>query len=380
MILLLLLACSSSPPTAAVDSGGSTPVIVDTGETDADTDTDTDSDADTDTDTDSDADTDSDTDTDTEPVECFADIASPVDYLSSGAVLNSTCTGTDHQTISGVERVVFVGDSVTAGAPIPTDWSSWDLTDASEWYRNLLALELASRWGLEEPDWFWQNVDLTSGESWSKESGDFANCAKWGARTDDLAKDNTQLADCLPEEGRSKHNLVIMTIGGNDLYSLLDDIKAGTADEATMRAEWISAIEDLETAVHWLKDDPSQFPGGVDVIVADLFDVTDETSAADIADCEGAQAIGLSDPLIDPLTAELAIQWQEALLNLAVETGIDVVFMGENFCGHGYNWDDGAGRCYRDGDPNIYFDASCEHPSSYGHAAIAKMVLGVIDE
>lgn len=314
------------------------------------------------------------------PAPCFEDIASPVDYTSSGAVLNSTCTGTNHQDISGIQRVVFVGDSVTAGAPIPTDWSSWELTDASEWYRNVLADEFVARWGLEAPDWFWENVDLTSGESYTKESGDFANCSKWGARTDDLAKDNSQLADCIPEDKRDVHNLVLMTIGGNDLYNLLDHLKSGDADEATMRAEWDAALVDLSDAIHGLTDDPSAYPGGLSIIVADIFDVTDATAAADIADCEGAQAIGLSDPLVDPFTAELAIQWQESLLALSVETGIDVAFMGETFCGHGYNWDDTTGRCYRGGDPNIYFDASCEHPTKYGHAAIASTMLGVIDE
>ena len=93
-----------------------------------------------------------------------------------------------------------------------------------------------------------------------------------------------------------------------------------------------------------------------------------------------AQAIGLDGPLLDPLTAELALEWQQSLLQLAVDTDVDVAFMGENFCGHGYNWDDTTGRCYRDGDPNIYLDASCEHPTSYGHAAIANLMLGVIDE
>jgi len=331
---------------------------------------------------DSPADSDShgDSDTAVEEAACFADILSPVDYTSSGATLNATCTGTNHQDIAGIERVVFVGDSVTAGAPIPVDWSSWELTDASEWYRNVLADEFVARWGLDAPDWFWENVDLTSGESWSQFSGDFANCSKWGARADDLHSDNTQLDDCLPEESRSQHNLVILTVGGNDLYNLLDHVSTQDVDEATMRAEWDSALADLSDAMHWLKDDPSRFPGGIDVIVADIFDVTDATSAADIADCEGAQAIGLSDALVDPLTAELAIQWQEAVIQVAVETDIDVAFMGEAFCGHGYNWDDTTGRCYRGGDSDVYFDASCEHPTHFGHTAIANTMLGVIDE
>ncbi len=318
-------------------------------------------------------------DTDAPPPPCFADIQSPVDYASSGAILNATCTGTDHQQITGVQRVVFAGDSVTAGAPIPTDWSNWEITSADEWYRNLLADEFVARWGLEAPGWLWENVDLTSGESYEPLSGDFANCSKWGARTDDLAEDNTQLADCLPAEYRDQRTLLIMTVGGNDLFNLLDHIKNQDVDEATMRAEWQAGIDALSAAIHGLTDDPAQFPGGLDIIVANIFDVTDPAAAADIADCEGAQLIGLSAPLLDPLTAELAIQWQESLLALSAETGIDVAFMGETFCGHGYNRDDTTGRCYRGADPALYFDASCEHPSSDGHAAIAEMMLGVID-
>lgn len=384
-MLALLLACAETPldsdPAATKDTGAAPDSPVDSPPQETDSPV-----AETDSppvDTAPPEDTDTGPPIDTElppPAPCFEDIASPVDYLSAGAVLNSTCTGTNHQDISGIERVVFVGDSVTAGAPIPVDWTSWELTDASEWYRNVLADEFVSRWGLEAPDWFWENVDLTSGESYTKESGDFANCSKWGARTDDLAKDNSQLGDCIPADKRDVHNLVLMTIGGNDLYNMLDHLKTGDADEATIRSEWDAALVDLSDAIHSLTDDPSQYPGGLSVIVADIFDVTDATAAADIADCEGAQAIGLSEPLVDPLTAELAIQWQEAVIALSVETGIDVAFMGEAFCGHGYNWDDTTGRCYRGGDSDIYFDASCEHPTKYGHAAIAATMLGVIDE
>ncbi len=319
------------------------------------------------------------TDTGTAPLPCFADIQSPVDYAISGAVLNATCTGTNHQDIAGIERVVFVGDSITAGAPLPADWTTLDLAEPEEWYRNRLALELAARWGLEAPDWFWQNVDLTSGESLSKLSGDFANCSKWGARTDDLHKDNDQLADCIPEDARDQHNLVIMTIGGNDLYSLLNDVK-DAVDQETIRAEWQEGIDDLSDAVHWLTDDPATFPGGIDVIVANIFDVTDADGAADIADCEGAQMLGLDDPLKQPFTQELVLHWQQSLLALSAETGIDVALMGENFCGHGYNWDDTTGRCYRGGDATLYLDATCEHPSPDGHAAIEALMLGVIDE
>ncbi len=318
-------------------------------------------------------------DTEPAPLACFEDIQSPVDYASSGAVPNSTCTGTNHQDISGIERVVFVGDSITAGAPLPDDWTSWDFTEPDEWYRNRLAAELVSRWGLEAPSWEWQNLDLLSGESLEKLSGDFANCSKWGARTDDLHKDNTQLEDCIPESERDKHNLVLMTIGGNDLYSLLDDVK-NAVDQEEIRADWQEGIDDLRNAMLWLTEDPARFPGGLSIVVANIFDITDTTGAADIADCEGAQLLELDGALLQPFTHELVLHWQESLLDLSVETGIDVVFLGENFCGRGYNWDDETGRCYRGGDPTNYLDATCEHPSPDGHAAIEALMLGVIDE
>jgi len=379
LTLLLLIQGCSEPSVQPRDTGttgtpGSTALDTDTGEGP----TDTDSGATGDTGNSGTTDT-APTDTAPPPLACFEDLQSPVDYAISGAVLNSTCTGTNHQDISGIERVVFVGDSITAGAPLPEDWTSLDLAETEEWYRNRLATELASRWGLEAPDWFWQNVDLTSGESLSKLSGDFANCSKWGARTDDLHKDNDQLADCIPEDTRDQHNLVIMTIGGNDLYSLLTDVK-DVVDQETIRAEWQEGIDDLAAAVHWLVDDPATFPGGMDVIVANIFDITDSDGAADIADCEGAQLLGLDDALKQPFTQELVLHWQQSLLQLSVETGIDVAFMGENFCGHGYNWDDVGGRCYRDGDTRLFLDATCEHPSPDGHAAIEGLMLGVIDE
>ncbi|MCP4810356.1 MAG: hypothetical protein GY884_33885, partial [Proteobacteria bacterium] len=157
------------------------------------------------------------------------------------------------------------------------------------------------------------------------------------------------------------------------------DLKNGV-DEQSIRDEWQEALDDLASAMHWLVDDPETFPGGVSVVLANIFDVTDETGAADIADCEGAELIGLSDTLLDPLTAELALHWQQSVLELSVETGIDVVFLGEAFCGRGYNYDDATGRCYRGGEVDNYLDASCEHPSKYGHAAIAELVLGVLDE
>ena len=59
-----------------------------------------------------------------------------------------------------------------------------------------------------------------NGTSLVQNSGAFWSCAKWGARTDDLMQDNSQVLDCFPLEERTKKTLVIMTMGGNDIASL----------------------------------------------------------------------------------------------------------------------------------------------------------------
>ena len=303
--------------------------------------------------------------------DCFAGIGSPLDYAQYNPVMNSKCMGTNYQNIQGIQRVVFVGDSVTVGTP-PT------CTDA--WYRNLLAEELANRYGLQKPGWDWENVNLVDGTTYVQQSGDFMSCAKWGARTDDLILDpHKQLLTCLPEEDRHLTTLVVMTSGGNDLFSMLQDVQEGV-DEATIRASWDQGMGDLQDAVHYIKDDPTMFPGGIYFVFANIFDLSDADGAEDMARCEGAALIGIDVAIRQPLVWELVGWWQEQTLALAIETGSDMIFMGEAFCGHGSNYDSTTGRCYRAADAAVWYDFTCEHPNDLGHAAIAELVMSVVEE
>jgi lysophospholipase L1-like esterase len=371
VLTALLLSCSTTntPTAAGADLGG-------------DEDTDSGRPADTASDTGADPAEDSapadsadtaDTAVDTGPVtaaECFANLDPVIDYAAFDPVMGSHCKGTNYQAIEGVERVVFVGDSVTVGTPP---------TSTADWYRNVVAADLAARWGLEAPASDWQDVDVIDGVTKVMESGDFASCAKWGARTDDIILDpHLQVQTCIPEDKRSLRTLVVMTVGGNDLMSMLQDLRDGV-DEATLEAQWDLGISDLRDAVHYMKDDASMFPGGLFLVFANIFDVTDVAAANDIAECDGAVLIGLDDPLRHPLVAELGRRWNEEALALAMETESDMIFLGETFCGRGYNADDADGRCYRGGSAN-YYDLTCAHPSADGHAAIADLFLATVLE
>ena len=66
-------------------------------------------------------------------------------------------------------------------------------------------------------------------------------------------------------------------------------------------------------------------------------------------------------------------------MKIAAETGTDMIFMLESFCGHGFNHNNPANECYKPGNER-WFDDTCIHPNPTGHHAIADMFMKVVDE
>ena len=296
------------------------------------------------------------------------------DYDQYSPVMGSHCMGTNHQDIQNVQRVVFVGDSVTVGTPP---------TMTTDYYRVKLANRLASQFGLNRSEGLaggflfegWSTVDVLNGTSINRNAGDFAHCGKWGARTDDLMRDNDQVIDCIPESERNKTTLVIMTIGGNDIFNLTEDASEDATEEA-LRESAEGFVQLLEDTVRWLKE-PGRFPNGVYVVFANMYEYTDATR--DLNSCPGAALAGF-DGMGRDILEELIIWANEQYLRIAVETGTDMIFMLEAFCGHGFARDDADGICYRGAGSAAYFDDTCIHPTPAGHQAIADMFLATVNE
>jgi lysophospholipase L1-like esterase len=290
------------------------------------------------------------------------------DYASVAATVNSSCTGTDHQNIEGVQRVVFLGDSVTVGTPPNT---------VERFYRNQVAAWAVSRWGLQEPDYLWGWYDVIAGTGYQMESGDFAVCAKFGGRTDDLMEDNNQIIDCIPEDKAGLTTLVVMTVGGNDLFALADDYYEGVP-EADLIASTEKEMQNLRDAVTWITTDKTRFPGKMYVVFANMYEFTD--GFGEVEACPGADLVGYHYDLSNAQIAERLAWMQGEMLSIAVDTETDMIFLGEAFCGHGYNADDASGRCYRGADSPLWFDESCFHPNNDGHDAIAGLFQSTIEE
>jgi lysophospholipase L1-like esterase len=292
-----------------------------------------------------------------------------IDYAQFDPVIGSHCKGTNHQEITDIERVVFLGDSITVGTPP---------TGGEDHYRAELADVLVDRFGLTPPDFLWKQYHPVDGVSIVKDSGDFSSCSKWGARTDDFIASNDQILDCFPEDLWDKRTLVVITMGGNDLAAIAKDGANGKPiDEVMADAE--SFIQLMREAVQWFVDDPNKFPNGVFVVFANIYEFTDGTG--DLMSCPAAGLGGFDKPWEDPEQLKQLVLWiNEQYLSIAVETQTDMIFMLENFCGHGFNADDPMAPCYRGPGSENLFDLTCIHPNPAGHDVIAELFTAVVDE
>jgi len=265
------------------------------------------------------------------------------DYEPLGITPGHHCSGTNHQDISGVEKVVFLGDSITAGTPP---------TPAGEIYRAVLTESLKARFG----------DDL-----------EVADCSEFGARTDDYLRD--QIPRCFPGV-EPKRTLVITTMGGNDTFAAASDVLdgGGTGDALDTLNE---AIGHQRDAMRWFRDnEDALFPAGVFIIAGNVYEFTDATG--DMSSCPLAETFGFGGVI--PELRDAYIYLNEAFVEIAVETRTDSIWMLESFCGHGFFAGDPTNECYRGPTAEVWFDATCIHPNPAGHAAVAQMFLDVVAE
>ncbi len=324
---------------------------------------------------------------------CFAEIWDPAtgavgpDYDQFPVTAAEHCWGTNHQDIQSVDHVVFLGDSVTVGTPnlqhvLPTD--------NNHFWRNELATFLRDHFGLEDGGFIdfglWKTWDALSNKAGKLEAGDFKSCAKWGARTDDLLAGGGQIHECFPTGGSPQRTLVVFTMGGNDISKITQIGGEASPEEvaAGYPAAWAladSTVAYLREALFWLKD-PARFPKGSFVIFANPFEFTDGTG--DVDACPAAGLAGYKDWAQPEVLEAIVVHVLEGFMQAAVDTGTDMVWMLEHFCGHGFVATgpdaDPNNRCYRGPDAALYFDDTCIHPSDAGHHAIFEMFRDTVLE
>jgi hypothetical protein len=284
---------------------------------------------------------------------CFPDVSDAAESFPSydrfSPIVGRHCAGTHHQNITGVQKLVFLGDSITAGTwPTPED----------QFYRNQLAAKVRDRFGAVE----------------------VMDCSEYGARTDDFLEHNQrQITECFDSlvDGtgvEDSRTLVVWTMGGNDLLSLGDRAAAGAERDELLDA-LDTIVEYQRSAIDFFQEqEASLFPNGIDVVFTNNYEFTD--GSGDFGSCPTAEILGLDFEVSSWALGYLTIN--EAYLKMAVETQTDMVFMMEHFCGHGFRADDPDGGCYKGPETPLYFDGTCIHPSPEGHDKLAELFDQVI--
>jgi len=288
------------------------------------------------------------------------------DYAATGAKMGEHCLGTDHQDVDGVERVVFLGDSMTVGTPP---------TQPKHFFRAQLAETLATLWGLPAPKASWRIPNPLTGQATKIEDGAFASCARWSARAADVVDE--QLDQCFSGADFDKRTLVVMTVGGNDMQDVTQLALDGEPPEV-VAARAAKMTADQRAILDWLNT-PGRFPAGVFVVAANVYEFTDRTGG--FSGCDVSSLVGFDEPLPAPdEVLGLLDEANVALVTHAATTGADVVMAMEAFCGHGFAREDDAAPCYRGAGVDRWFDLTCIHPNRAGHDVLATMFASVITE
>jgi lysophospholipase L1-like esterase len=246
-----------------------------------------------------------------------------------------------HRLPDSPDTVIFLGDSITAGAGSPGDdedyvrllvnntntWPDWDGKD------------LATRYpGIEV-------VDVSKSGSWT---GTVLN--------DQLARLEELVT--LPFEGEV---LVVITVGGNDLQSVL--LNPSIVEERLEKT-----VDNWRKIAEYFLDE-QRFPDGSTVLMANVYEPTDTVGQA--GDC----FYGFNISSLLPSLHDANLQ----LRGLAEELGFSVLDMRGTFLGHGFNYNDPNTPYYVEDDPSLWLANDCIHPNPRGHHEIRTMFWRAID-
>jgi lysophospholipase L1-like esterase len=239
-------------------------------------------------------------------------------------------------------RVVFLGDSITAGYGIDVDANA---------YANLLVHNHDSSWPESAGD------DLTTryGEL------EVVDVSVSGAETPDLLE--RQIPDLIEAIGPSAPGptLIYVTIGGNDLVYALTE-PGGLATIA----------DDVEANLRAMAEqllDPGLFPDGALLHVTNVYEPTDGEGQAD--ECFFGLDLAGVEPVLDDTNARS--------LALAQELGFAWVDLRGHFRGHGFNHDLASNDWHDPDDPTLWLQDDCIHPNRRGHHELRRLFLAATD-
>lgn len=243
----------------------------------------------------------------------------------------------DHFTTDMPARVIFIGDSITAGngaSKNKLDYVHLLQENADETWPVFADADFAGAWG-GVPEVIDESVP--------------------GATTASLAYG--QLEDVAEAVGDtvSGHTAVVVTIAGNDVQALLfspNDLPEALVD--------IDA--NLEVMYEFFGD-TARFPDGASIYLANVYEPSDGVGQAD--ECFFGLDLTSALATLDAVNAATRAQ--------AEAKGGAWLDMHGHFLGHGYYAGDSENPYHQADDPSLWFDEDCIHPNDRGHHEIRRL-------
>ena len=239
------------------------------------------------------------------------------------------------------KRVIFLGDSITAGAGASNDdedYASLLVNNTNAW-PEWNGIDLSTRFPEIEV------VDVSEGGAWT---GTLLN------RQLEYLEERLEL----PIEGET---LVVITVGGNDLQSVLLDPSG--VDERLEKT-----VDNWRQIAEYFLDE-QRFPDGSTLLMANVYEPTDAVGQVD--DC----FYGLNISILLPSLHSANTQLRE----LAESLGFSALDMRGTFLGHGFNHSDPSSPHYYEEDPTLWLANGCTHPNPRGHHEIRALFWRAID-
>lgn len=239
---------------------------------------------------------------------------------------------------AAVDRIVFLGDSITAG---------YGIDNRANRYTSLLEQNNDTRWAEFIGD------DLTARYG----PVEVVDVSRSGAQTPDLTE--RQIPDLEAQGPFPGPTAVFITIGGNDLVNGLTAPGGPSSVPPRVEANIRAAVDELKAL----------FPDGASILITNIYEPTDGEGQTN--ECFFGLRVDAAEPALDDANGRT--------LALAQEQGFAWVDLRAHFKGHGFNHGRETIDAYDAADPTLWLQDDCIHPTARGHHEIRRLFLAALD-
>ena len=290
------------------------------------------------------------------------------EMTDGGALVDCGGTTTMHhhsyvpcgQKPTAATRLIVLGDSISAGYGATDGTGNECSNQCASSYVGLLMANDAALWPLESATTltalFGSGLQLVS-------------VAHPGDTTRNTA--TNQLTDLSSNLGASVsgHSIVVITIGGNDMFALSMQMSSSAVDTTIN-----NIISNLRTTIAYLQD-PVRFPDGTSIYLANVYDPSDSTGVLPYACLFAGVSGAITNPALETGVGELATRYTQ----LGQELGFAVIDDLGHIHGHGLTAAMTSDPNYDSSDPVNWFYTDCIHPTNDGHNELRRLFYEAIN-